>query len=60
MHASWCQGVPIPPEVYYHRAQAIRLVNEKLSSDIIEPAAFDSMINTIFFMLITEVSHTLP
>jgi hypothetical protein len=39
MHASWRQGVPILPEVYYHRAEAIRLVKEKLSSDFMEPAA---------------------
>lgn len=38
VHASWRQGVPIPPEVYYHRAEAIRLMNENLSSDFMELA----------------------
>jgi hypothetical protein len=60
MHASWCQGVPIPPEVYHHRGIAIKLVNEKLSSKVIEPVDFDNMLNTIFFMLITEVGRPLP
>lgn len=60
MHASWRQGVSTGPEVYYYRAEAIRLANEKLSSEFIEAAAFHNMINTIFFMLNTEVRHTLP